>query len=384
VASLSNTCRKFEWKVEVHVIPCSDPKRQYHAQKEQIDAAIASVLERGRYVNGEEASFFENEFATFVGARFGIGTASGTDALQLALAACGVGAGDEVVTVSHTAVATVAAIEMCSALPVLVDIIPDTYCMDPGQIRGAISSRTRAIVPVHLYGQPAEMDDITAIAREHGVRVVEDCAQATGAFYRGARVGSIGDVAAFSFYPTKNLGAVGDGGMIVTSDPGIADRARMLREYGWKERYVSEIPGRNSRLDELQAAILRVKLRALEADNAARRRIAARYLAGLDGLPVALPRESPDTQHAFHLFVVRHRQRDHLRKFLLECGVGTLIHYPVPIHLQPAYAGRLRVNSKLPHSESASAQVLSLPMFPQLLDSDAQSVIDALRSFPEA
>jgi len=256
------------------MILCANPGAQYQAHKAEIDAAVARVLAGGWYILGEETRAFEAEFAAYIGVREAVGVGSGTDALQIALAACEIGAGDEVITVSHTAVATISAIEMAGATPVLVDIEPDFFTIDPAQIEAAITPRTKAIIPVHIYGQPANLDAVLEIASRHKLRVIEDCAQAHGAAFRGTRVGAHGDIACFSFYPTKNLGAIGDGGMVVTNDVALAERARLLREYGWAERYVSHISGRNSRLDELQAAILRVKLRRLDDDNQMRAQIA--------------------------------------------------------------------------------------------------------------
>lgn len=361
------------------MIACSNPGAQYRAHRGEIDAAIRTVLDSNRYVLGEEVRAFEAELAAFLGAGHAVGVGSGTEALHLALLACGVGRGDEVITVAHTAVATVAAIELAGAAPVLVDIEPATFTMDPRRLEAAIGPRTRAVVPVHLYGHPAELAAIVEIAHRHGVRVVEDCAQAHGATYRGRRVGTWGDLACFSFYPTKNLGALGDGGMVVTSDAGLAERVRLLREYGWAERYVSHLAGTNSRLDELQAAVLRVKLRHLDADNAARARLAAAYEAGLGGTGLVLPTTAPDRSHVFHLYVVRCPRRDELLGELRANGVGALVHYPVPVHLQPAYHDRLRGSGDLPQTERAAREVLSLPIYPELEASDVQAVIELIR-----
>lgn len=363
------------------MILCSNPQSQYQAHKAEIDAAIQQVLEKGWYILGEESKAFEAEFAAYIGVAHGIGVGSGTEALHIALAACGIGPGDEVITVSHTAVATVAAIELAGATPVLVDIEPDYFTLDPDKLESAISSRTKAIIPVHLYGQPADLTRILEIARRHGVRVIEDCAQAHGAMYAGRRVGAWGDIACFSFYPTKNLGALGDGGMIVTNDPALAERAGLLREYGWAERYVSHIPGLNSRLDEVQAAVLRVKLRYLDADNAARSRRAQDYDETLKSTQLIAPKRRPDATHVYHLYVIRCSDRDKLQNWLKSRDVGALIHYPVPIHLQPAYRGRLRDSDKLPETEWAAREVLSLPMFPELGENEVQTVIEAINAF---
>lgn len=344
-----------------------------------MDSAVERVLASGWYILGEEVRAFEAEFASYHGVGHGIGVGSGTEALHIALRACCIGSGDEVITVAHTAVATVAAIELAGATPVVVDIEPEYYTMDPAALERAITARTKAIVPVHLYGQPADMAPIIELARRRRIRVIEDCAQAHGAVYAGKRVGSIGDVGCFSFYPTKNLGAVGDGGMLVTNDAEIAHRARLLREYGWAERYTSAIPGWNSRLDELQAALLRVKLRDLDEANAARRRLADRYDGALSDLPVTLPHRRSVESHVFHLYVLRTRSRDAFLAHLKSNGVGALVHYPVPIHRQPAYAQRL--STSLPQTERTAREILSLPMYPELRDDEQDVVIAAVRGF---
>jgi dTDP-4-amino-4,6-dideoxygalactose transaminase len=367
------------------LILCANPKAQYLASKERIEAAVSRVLAKGHYILGEEVRAFENEFAAYVGASHGVGVGSGTDAIVLALRALGIGPGDEVVTVAHTAVATVAAIEMTGASAVLVDIDPVTYAMDATKLESAISERTKAIVVVHLYGHPADLDAISAIANAKGIAIVEDCAQAHGAAVGNKRVGSMGRVSCFSFYPTKNLGALGDGGMVVTSDREVADRVRELREYGWRERYVSAIAGVNSRLDEIQAAILREKLKRLDSDNDARRAIAARYTRALATYSdrLVLPVERAGVRHVYHLYVVRSAARDELQRQARDAGVGMLVHYPVPIHLQPAYRGRLRGAENLPATERAAKEVLSLPMYPELAEADVTAVIDVVTRFLE-
>ncbi len=363
------------------MILCNNPRVQYLAHKAEIDATILRVLDEGWYVLGQEVQRFETEFASYVNARFAIGVGSGTDALHLALRACGVGQGDEVVTVSHTAVATAAAIELCGACPVLVDIEPDYYTIDPGKIEQCIGPRTRAIIPVHLYGQATELVGVLDVARRYGLSVIEDCAQAHGAKYLDRRLGSWGDLGCFSFYPTKNLGALGDGGMVVTSDPALAERVRLLREYGWSDRYVSHIAGVNSRLDEVQAALLRVKLRYLDAGNAARFQLASSYGAALRGTHIITPKCRPNTTHVYHQYVIRISDRDELQAFLKSRGVGALVHYPVPVHLQPAYRGRLRGSDDLPHTERAAREVLSLPLYPELRESELQTVVESIRAF---
>jgi dTDP-4-amino-4,6-dideoxygalactose transaminase len=365
------------------MILCARPHAQYLARREQIDAAIRSVLDSGWYILGEEVKRFEAEFASFVGVSFGVGVANGTEALVLALKACGIGPGDEVITVSHTAVATVAAIEQTGATPVLVDIEPNFYTLDPGKTEVALSPRTRAIVPVHLYGQPADLDAILSLAREHDLRVIEDCAQAHGAFYKGKRVGSLGDLGCFSFFPTKNLGALGDGGMVVTSDDRLERRVRSLREYGWEERFVSHVPGINSRLDEIQAAILRVKLPHLDADNDARKRIAALYESGLKGTALRLPSTRPETTHVYHQFVVRSPHRDQLLAHLRNEGIGAVIHYPMAVHQQPAYRGNRVRTTELTRTEEIVEEILSLPIYPELDEPTTRRVVEAVKSFGE-
>ena len=365
-------------------IPQTDPGAGYLARKAEIDAAVARVLGSGWYILGEEVAAFEAEFAGYMGVTHAVGVASGTDAVMLALKACGVGAGDEVITVSHTAVATVVGIELTGATPVFVDVAPDTYLMDVGQLEGALTERTKAVMPVHLYGLPCDMGGVLAFAGKYGLRVVEDCAQAHGAtildgqecpsyLVRG-KVGAFGDVGAFSFYPTKNLGAFGDGGCVVTGDGEIAERVRWLRQYGWKERYVSDVSGVNSRLDELQAAILRVRLPHLTDDNAARRRIATIYDEALAELRPVVPE---GRGHVYHQYVIRVPGRDAVRASLAEAGIGTAIHYPVPVHQQPAYR-HLAPSGGLPVTEALCADILSLPMYPQLTDTDAHTVSDSV------
>ena len=366
------------------MIPQANPHAQYSSHRAEIGQAIARVLDKGRYILGEEAAAFEREFAAYIGVHAGCGVGSGTEALHVALRACGVGPGDQVITVSHTAVATVAAIELCGAKPVLVDIDPRSFTLDPNKLEAVITSHTKAIIPVHLYGQSADLEPILSIARKHNVRVIEDCAQAHGAVYRGKRTGAWGDIACFSFYPTKNLGALGDGGFVATHDAPLAENARLLREYGWRERYVSDMAGWNTRLDELQAAILRVKLRTLDADNARRRRLATLYDELLTASSVTAPTAMPYGEHVYHLYVIRSRRRDELQAFLKERGIGTLIHYPIPIHLQPAYRGRLGDAGSLPETERAAQEILSLPMFPELTETEVRQVAEAICEFSGA
>lgn len=345
-------------------IPILDLRSQYQAHKAELDAAVARVLEGGRYVQGTEHGAFEAEFAAFCGARHGVGLANGTDALRIGLQALGVGPGDEVITVANGGVPPVAAVREAGARPVFVDVDPTTRTLDPTRLEAALSPRTRAVLPVHLFGQPADVDAVLAVTRPRGIKLLEDCAQAHGASYRGRRVGGLGDAAAFSFYPTKNLGAYGDGGFLTTDDDEVADRARLLRGYGWRQRYLSEVHGINSRLDELQAAILRVKLRYLNAANSARRQRARLYAERLLG--VAMPTEPPWSESVYHLYVVEVDRRDALRAALAEHGVGSDVHYPLPAHLQPAYVELGAGPGSLPVTERLAGTVLSLPMFPEL------------------
>ena len=366
-------------------VPQTDPRAAYLEYKQEIDAAISSVLDQGRYILGTQVEAFEQEFSQFIGADYAVAVGNGTDALVLAIQACGIGPGDVVFTVSHTAVATVAAIELAGATPVLVDIEPGSFTMSARSLETAIvglrAGRPRGVIPVHLYGNPADLVAISAIARRYDLVLIEDCAQSHGASLEGRSTGTWGAASTFSFYPTKNLGAIGDGGMIVTSDSTVAERARLLRQYGWKERYVSEIAGANSRLDELQAAILRVKLRHLAADNERRREIAKRYSSSLSDTRLVLPRERAGACHVYHQFVVRSHDRDKLRDHLADDGIGTLIHYAVPVHLQPAYRGRLTSGQSLPETELVAAEILSLPIFPQLTNEQVDAVADSIRTF---
>jgi dTDP-4-amino-4,6-dideoxygalactose transaminase len=366
---------------DLHNIPLVDLKAAYRRLQPEIDAAVSRVLAGGRYILGPEVAAFEAEFAAYLGVDQVVGVASGTDAVMLALRAYGVGPGDEVITVSHTAVATVAAVELCGAAPRLVDIDPVSFTVDPATLAAAVTPSTRAIIPVHLYGHPADMDAIGAVARDHNLIVIEDCAQAHGARYRGRMVGTMGDAAAFSFYPTKNLGAIGDGGAIATNRPEVAERLRSLRQYGWRERYVSDVAGCNSRLDELQAAILRVRLRHLNEENAARRRLATVYAAALAGSGVRAPQERPGDCDVYHLYVVSAGRRDALKTYLQGRGIRTAIHYPVPVHRQPAYHRLGYGPGSLPATEEAAQRILSLPMCPDLPDEAAVAVAAAVGEF---
>ena len=363
----------------------ADPKSDYLAHKLEIDAAIARALDSGRYILGAEVTAFEDEWAAYVGTAHAVGVGNGTDALELALRAFGVGAGDVVITTSNTAVATVAAIELTGASALLVDVDERTLTMSPQGLAEALaqsrSSDIKAVIPVHLYGWPADMSEIVPLASQHGIRVIEDCAQAHGARLGGRAVGTWGDAAAFSFYPTKNLGALGDGGAVVTNDSSTAERLRALRVYGWKERYISDTVGMNTRLDDLQAAILRVKLRHLGSANARRRRIAAHYFDSLAELPIALPPRGANAEHVYHQFVIRLAERDRLREYLQANAIDTAVLYPLPIHEQPAYRGRVALAGELTVTERAARELLCLPIHPTLADSDIEQVTTAIRAF---
>ena len=369
-------------------IPQCNPLASYARLKLEIDGAISAVLSRGVYILGEEVAKFEDEFAAYHGGGHAVGVANGTDALELSLRALGISNGSHVFTVSHTAVATVAAIEKAGAVPVIVDIDPASFTMCPRSLEAAVASHDHcggAVIVVHLYGQPAPyLPEIMEIAARHGLRIVEDCSQAHGAVWRGTKVGTFGDVAAFSLYPTKNLGALGDGGICLTKNEGLTGKIRGLREYGWKQRYVSDFAGGNSRLDELQAAVLRIKLRHLDRENDLRRKLAGIYRYGIQNAAIQLPQENPNARHVYHQFVVRSQKRDLLREYLANEQIGTLIHYPVPIHLQPAYKGRLSLSpAGMQATEEAALEILSLPMYPEMPENYAQRVLDSLNAWLE-
>jgi dTDP-4-amino-4,6-dideoxygalactose transaminase len=368
-------------------VPQADPGAGYRAHAAEIDAAVSRALGSGWYILGAEGRAFETDFAAWLGTAHAVGCGNGTDALALALRALGVGPGAAVATVSHTAVATVAAIEMAGAVPVLIDIDPVHYTMDPLELADVLATPPpglppiRAVIPVHLYGQAADLDAILPLARRHGAAVIEDCSQAHGASLHGRRLGTLGAVGTFSLYPTKNLGALGDGGVMATDDAALAETLASLRQYGWRTHYVSDTVGINSRLDEIQAAILSVRLRHLDASNAARRAVAARYDAALAGTDLAPPARRPDSEHVFHQYVVRSPDRDALRARLREAGIGTGIHYPVPVHRQPAYEGRVALGPAACRASALAAQeVLSLPMFPELTGAQVDTVCAALRT----
>jgi hypothetical protein len=366
-------------------VPQADPGAGYRAHKAEIDAAVQRALASGWYILGQEGAAFETEFAAWLGTQRSVGCANGTDALALTLRGLGIGAGATVVTVSHTAVATVAAIEMAGATPLLLDIDPDTYTMDPDELVAVLDDPPpglppiRAVIPVHIYGQACDLGPMLEACRRHSVKLIEDVSQAHGATLGGRKLGTIGDASCFSLYPTKNLGALGDGGVLATDDAALADRIAAIRQYGWKERYISAEIGVNSRLDELQAAILRVKLTHLDAGNARRQAIAARYDAALAGGPLAAPIRRADAGHVFHQYVLRVPDRAALMARLRAEGVATAIHYPQPVHLQPAYRGRTALGpANCAETARAAGEVMSLPMFPELTDAQVDRACEAL------
>lgn len=370
-------------------IPFLDLSAAYRELKPEIDAAVARVLESGWYILGQEVEAFEAEWALYCQAAHAIGVANGLDALHLSLLAMGVGQGDEVIVPSNTYIATWLAVSHCGATPVPVEPLDTTYNIDPARIEAAITPRTKVILPVHLYGQPANLDPILDIARKHGLRVLEDAAQAHGACYKGQRIGAHGDAVAWSFYPGKNLGALGDGGAVTTNDAELADRINVLRNYGSREKYVNEVQGFNSRLDSVQAAVLRVKLQRLDDWNGRRKAIAARYLEALGGFDckeaagrpvenkIIAPSVPDYADPVWHLFVVRHPNRDYLQKQLADTGIGTMIHYPITPHLQKAYAMTGFLGTNYPIAERMAKEVLSLPMGPQLADVDVEQICKA-------
>ncbi len=362
-------------------VPLVDLRVQYQTLKDEILAAVADVFEGMQLFLGPNVRAFEAEFAAYSHAQHAIGVGSGTDALILSLRAADVGPGDEVITVSHTFFADTEAIALVGATPVFVDVEPDTWNLDPSKLEAAITPRTKAIVPVHLCGQPAEMAPILELARKHKLFVLEDACQAHGADYRGQRVGSIGDAAVFSFYCSKNLGGFGEGGMVTTNDARLAARIRRLRDHGSDRRYEHAEIGTNARLDEVQAAILRVKLRHLDEWNARRQANAAAYGEALAGTPLELPTVRPDRTHVYHLYVVRGPRRDALKDYLGARGISTGVHYPIPGHLQPAARAWSRGPGSLPVTERLAERVLSLPMYPELTREQIAYVADAVRAF---
>ena len=363
-------------------IPLVDLKKQYQGIKKEILAEIDQALDGMQLFLGKNVQTFEKDFAAYCNTEFAIGVSSGTDALHLALRACGIGPGDEVITVSNTFFATVEAIAVVGARAVFVDIDPDTYNIDPSQIEKVISSKTKAIIPVHLYGHPADMDPILELARSYNIKVIEDACQAHGAEYKGRRTGSLGDVGCFSFYFTKNLGAYGEAGMITTSDPEIAKQCRLLRDHGQDPKYYHSLFGFNARLDELQAAVLNVKLRHLDEWTENRRSIARAFNAGLPA-SIVKPQEMPWGKHVYHLYVVRTPYRDDLRAWLEAKGISAGMHYPIPIHLQEAWRGDGGADHSLPITEKTTKEILSLPIYPELASEEVQYICSCVQEYAE-
>ncbi|MTV39973.1 DegT/DnrJ/EryC1/StrS family aminotransferase [Duganella radicis] len=363
-------------------VPFLDLKAINLSQADELEAAFKRVLHSGWYILGAETSAFEANFAAYCDSQHGIGVANGLDAIFMILKAYGIGPGDEVIVPSNTFIATWLAVSDCGATPIPVEPAPDSFNIDPARVEAAITARTKAILVVHLYGQTADMDPLKALAAKHGLKLIEDAAQAHGARYRGGVAGQLGDAAAFSFYPGKNLGALGDGGAVTTNDAALAERIRTLRNYGSKVKYYNEVPGYNSRLDEVQSALLNVKLPKLDSDNARRRAIAAIYARELAGVPgLALPQVPEWAEPVWHVYVIRHARRDELAKALAGQGIGTIVHYPVPPHLQPAYADLGYKQGDFPLAEAIHREVLSLPMGPTMSDADALEVVAAVRKF---
>lgn len=364
------------------MIPMVDLKRQYQAIKSEIDAAVGEVLEQAQFILGPNVGKLEEEVAAYHGLPYAVGVANGTDALLLALRACGIKAGDEVITTPFTFIATAEVIALLNASPVFVDICSDTFNLDYTQIAAKITSKTKAIVPVHLFGHPADMAPIMEIAEKHNLKVIEDCAQAFGAKYHGQKVGTMGDVGCFSFFPSKNLAGYGDGGMVITKSEEIARRIKILRNHGSSVRYYHQEIGYNSRLDEIQAAIIRVKLKQIDKFNAARRQNAAAYRAAINNKEIILPSVAPDCEHVYHQFTIRTKNRDVLAAALQEKDIASAVYYPVPLHRQEVFLNLYNFSVKLPLTETCAREVLSLPMFPELNQKEIKLITDVINNAP--
>jgi dTDP-4-amino-4,6-dideoxygalactose transaminase len=360
------------------MIPMVDLKRQYHALKSEIDAAIGDVLEQTQFILGPNVSKLEDEIAAYHGLPHAIGVANGTDALLLALRACGIGAGDEVITTPFTFIATAEVVALLNAVPVFVDISPATFNIDCNQIADKITKKTKAIIPVHLFGHPVDMGPVMKIAEKYNLRVIEDCAQAFGARYNGQKVGTFGDAGCFSFFPSKNLAGYGDGGMVITKNEEIAKQIKILRNHGSAVRYYHQAVGYNSRLDEIQAAIIRVKLKRIDQFNEARRQNAAAYLAAIKIKDIVLPVEASGCEHVYHQFTIRAKNRDALAKALQAQGIASAVYYPVPLHQQEVFVKMYNISVRLPQSEACAQEVLSLPMFPELTKEDIGLIADVI------
>ncbi len=362
------------------MIPMVDLKKQYHDLKNEIDAAVADVLENAQFILGPNVGKLEEEVASYHGLSYAVSVANGTDALLLALRACDIKEGDEVITTPFTFIATAEVVALLNAVPVFVDICPDTFNLDCSQIKAKITSKTKAIIPVHLFGLPADMDPIMDIARDNNLKVIEDCAQAFGARYKGRKVGSIGDIGCFSFFPSKNLAGYGDGGMVITKDEKIADRIRMLRNHGSSKRYYHHLIGYNSRLDEIQAAIIRIKLKKIDEFNEARRRNAAAYCSAINKKEIILPSTAVGCEHVYHQFTIRTKYRDKLSAALGQNNISSAIYYPVPLHLQEAFLSRYNLKDSLPQAEACADEVLSLPMFPELGEEEIKIIAGVINN----
>ena len=362
------------------MILCSNPSEQFKSYQSEIEQAVTKVLRSNTYILGEQVRYLEKEFAEYIGTASAIGVANGTDAIEIALRALNIGFGDEVISVSHTAVATIAAIEAVGAKAVLVDIDETFYTLNPNCLEEALSKRTKAVIAVHLYGNPADLDPILSFCNTENLFLIEDASQAHGAKYNGKRLGSIGDIGCFSCYPTKNLGAIGDAGLITSNNVELANKIRMIREYGWKDR-VSIFRGRNSRLDELQAAVLRIKLKYLDSDNQKRRNIAKIYHDELSSLPLVLPKTRSNDESVFHLFVIQVANQQNLLSFLKQKDIMAGVHYPLPVHLHPAYIGRVLSSKNLSVTEDIVKKIISLPIYPELTIQDIKLITNAMHKF---
>ena len=362
------------------MILCSNPSEQFKSYQSEIEQAVLSVIRSDSYILGEQVNFLEKEFAEYIGTSAAIGVANGTDAIEISLRALNIGYGDEVITVSHTAVATVAAIEATGAKAVLIDIEKQFYTLNPIYLKQVLSKNTKAVVVVHLYGNAADLEQIQTFCSSNNLFLIEDASQAHGAKYKGKRLGGIGDIGCFSCYPTKNLGAIGDAGLVTTNNQDLANRVRMIREYGWKER-VSILAGRNSRLDELQASILRVKLKYLDSDNQKRRNIAKFYFNHLSHLPLILPKTRTSVEPVFHLFVIQSERQKMLLDFLKEEGILAGVHYPLPVHLHPAYKSKTSKSNEMIVTETIAKKIISLPIYPELTNDDATSIVNSVQKF---
>lgn len=358
-----------------------DLSRQYKSIKKEIDSAVADVLDSGWFVLGKNVELFERKFAEYCSCKYAVGVGSGTEALHLSILSCNIENNDEIITVPNTAVPTVSAVSFANAIPVFVDINEQTFTMDPSKIESRITRRTKAIIPVHLFGHPADMDPIIKIAKKYNIKVIEDACQSHGSLYKSIKTGTIGDIGCFSFYPSKNLGCFGDGGMVVTNNKKIYEKIKLLRNYGQKKRYYHSIKGFNSRLDEIQAAVLLVKLRKLDEWNDMRRKIAKSYNDGIANPLIIKPIENKYTRHNYHLYVIRTKNRDRLRKYMKDKGIETLIHYPLPIYLQEAYKFLNIRKGRCPVAEMYSNEIVSLPIYPELKMNEIRYIIDVINKY---